>query len=152
MKEKPYLFLDFDFTCTYMNGVKDNLYEFLEFCVNNFKVYWCSYADYSHIKSELGESIDSNLLNKIIYKEVESNSKVEFIYYIIEDDKYFIYIDDDVSTLDQRLLQEAGLLEQLIIAKNNKTDIIRLRKILEEKLISYNSCSRDIYIDKTTIY
>lgn len=145
MKEKPYLFLDFDFTCTYMNGVKDNLYEFLEFCVNNFKVYWCSYADYSHIKSELGESIDSNLLNKIIYKEVESNSKVEFIYYIIEDDKYFIYIDDDVSTLDQRLLQEAGLLEQLIIAKNNKTDIIRLRKILEEKLISYNSCSRDIY-------
>lgn len=144
MKEKPYLFLDFDFTCTYMNGVKDNLYEFLEFCVNNFKVYWCSYADYSHIKSELGESIDSNLLNKIIYKEVESNSKVEFIYYIIEDDKYFIYIDDDVSTLDQRLLQEAGLLEQLIIAKNNKTDIKRLRKILEEKLISYNSCSRDI--------
>ena len=138
MEEKPYLFLDFDFTCTYMNGVKDNLYEFLEFCVSNFKVYWCSYADYFHIKNELGESIDSNLLNKIIYKEVESNSKVEFIYYIIEDNKYFIYIDDDVSTLDYRLLQEAGLLEQLIIAKNNKDDIKRLRKILEEKLILYN--------------
>ena len=74
MKEKPYLFLDFDLTCTYMYGVKDNLSEFLEFCVNNFKVYWCSYADYFHIKTELGESIDSNLLNKIIYKEVEAKS------------------------------------------------------------------------------
>ena len=139
MKEKPYLFLDFDFTCTYMDGVKDNLSEFLEFCVSNFKVFWCSYATYVHIKTELGDSIDSNLLNKIIYKEVKGKSKVEFIYYIIEDDKFFIYIDDDVSILDYNLLQEVGLLEQLIIAQNNKDDIKRLRKILEEKLILYKA-------------
>ena len=139
MKEKPYLFLDFDFTCTYMYGVKDNLSEFLEFCVSNFKVYWCSYADYEHIKSELGDSIDSNLLDKIIYNEVQGKSKVEFIYYIIEEDKFFIYIDDDVSILDYNLLKEAGLLEQLIIAKNNKDDIKRLRNILEEKLNSYTN-------------
>ena len=137
MKEKPYLFLDFDFTCTYMYGVKDNLSEFLEFCVNNFNVYWCSYADYDHIKTELGDSIDSDLLNKIIYNEVEGKSKIEFIYYIIEDYKFFIYIDDDVSILDYNLLEEAGLLDQLIIAKNNKNDIKRLRNILEEKLNLY---------------
>ena len=115
--EKPYLFLDFDYTCTYTKGIKDNLCEFLEFCVNNFKVYWCSYADYSHIKFELEKSIDSNLLNKIIYKKLQGNSKVEFIYYIIKDNSFFIYIDDDVSIGDYNLLLNAGLLDQLIMTK-----------------------------------
>lgn len=60
IKDKPYLFLDFDFTCTYMYGVKDGIKEFLEFCVDNFRVYWCSYADYSHLVSELDGNVPNS--------------------------------------------------------------------------------------------
>ena len=60
------------------------------------------------------------------------------LYYIIKDNSFFIYIDDDVSIGDYNLLLNAGLLDQLIIAKNDKSDIKSLRGILEEKLILYN--------------
>ena len=134
INNKPYLFLDFDFTCTYMHGVKEGLCEFLEFCVDNFKVYWCSYADYSHIVEELNGNISNDLLEKIIYKEVESNSKAEFIYSIIGDSINFIYIDDDICSLDLSLLKSSNILNNYIKAVNNRYDLIRIREELEKKM------------------
>lgn len=134
INNKPYLFLDFDFTCTYMDGVKEGLSDFLEFCVDNFKVYWCSYADYTHIVEELEGSIPVDLLQKIIYKKVESNSKVEFIYSIIGDSINFIYIDDDICSLDLSLLNSSNLLNNYIKAVNDKYDLIRIREELEKRI------------------
>lgn len=135
-EKEPYLFLDFDFTCTYMNGVKDGLSEFLEFCLENFNVYWCSYADYSHILDELEDNISNDLLYKIIYKEVEGKSKIEFIYNIIGDSKNFVYIDDDISALDYSMLENAKLLNNFIKAVNNKYDLKRIREELENMIIN----------------
>jgi len=133
-EKEPYLFLDFDFTCTYMNGVKDGLGKFLEFCLENFNVYWCSYADYFHILDELEDNISNDLLYKIIYKEVEGKSKVEFIYNIIGDSKNFVYIDDDISEVDYSMLESAKLLNNFIKAVNNKHDLKRIREELEKRL------------------
>ena len=134
INKKPYLFLDFDFTCTFMDGVKEGLCEFLEFCVDNFKVYWCSYAEYLHIVEELEGIISDDLLQNIIYKKVESNSKVEFIYSIIGDDINFIYIDDDICSLDLSLLNSSNLLNNYIKAVNDRYDLIRIREELEKRI------------------
>lgn len=133
-KDKPYLFLDFDFTCTYMYGVKEGLSEFLEFCVEKFNVYWCSYAEYLHIVNELEGNVSDTLLNKIIYKKVEGKSKLEFIYSIVGNSNDFVYIDDDVSYIDFRLLENSKLLNNYIKAINNKYDLKRIRKELDERL------------------
>ena len=131
---KPYLFLDFDFTCTYMYGVEDDLSEFLDFCVNKFKVYWCSFAEYSHIVNELKGNVSDTLLHKILYKKIEGKSKLEFIYSIVGNSNAFLYIDDDVNYLDFRLLKDAGLSNNYIKAINNKYDLKRIRKELDERL------------------
>ena len=137
INNKKYLFLDFDDTCTYMHGIKEGLSEFIEFCLENFKVYWCSYADYSHIVEELDGSIPADLLNRIIYKKVQSNSKVEFIYNIMGDSIDFVYIDDDICSHDLSLLKSSNLFNNYIQATKNKYDLITIREELEKKIYSF---------------
>ena len=47
---------------------------------------------------ELDGNIPIDLLRKIICKEVENNSKVEFIFSIMGRTINFVYIDDDICS------------------------------------------------------
>ena len=116
-----------------MHEIKEGLSGFIEFCLENFKVYWCSYADYSHIVEELDGSMPADLLNRIIYKKVESNSKVEFIYSIVGESVDFVYIDDDICSLDLSLLKSSNILNNYIKATRNRYDLITIREELEKK-------------------
>lgn len=135
---KPYLFLDFDLTCTYSDGLKYYLNEFLQFCVNNFKVYWCSYATQQHIMFELNGNVNEEYLTKIIYSEVKSNSKLEYIFSIIEDSDYFVYVDDDISVHDLLTLNNINLSNNYIKAFNYKYDLysimLKLNRYLKNNI------------------
>lgn len=137
---KPYLFLDFDFTCTYIGEgkkiyVKQNLNEFLKFCTNKFTVIWTSTSSKEHIYLICKNCVDVELLDKIEYEEIQGNSKVEFIYYKIEDNNNFIYIDDDITAVDYELLKDAGLLNNFIMAsKYDKDELLVIEDKLEQIL------------------
>lgn len=135
------LFIDHDGTITHFDKTlrmwkyKDGLQEFLNFIIEYFDVYWCSFCEHEEIISELRNmGVEDRVLERIDYFEYDlSYEKAKSIIEITEE---FIFIDDDSWDKERKFINRNGLQKNFIKAYSKDVkDLYRILEILKDKIL-----------------